>query len=82
MLVSFTLFVKMTSIFFMSAGKPVFATVVSLIRDLICLIPLFLILPVYMGVEGVLWAAPIADAVSALVTVILTVIWFKSLNKK
>ncbi|MDE6356135.1 MAG: MATE family efflux transporter [Clostridia bacterium] len=81
MLVIFTLFVKMTSIFFMAAGKPVFATVVSLIRDLICLIPLICVLPIYLGVEGVLWAAPVADGVSAVVTVILTVIWFKSLDK-
>ncbi len=81
MLVAFTCFIKMTSIFFMAAGKPVFATIVSLIRDLICLIPLICVLPIYMGVDGVLWAAPIADAVAAIVTIIFTVIWFKSLNK-
>ncbi len=81
MLVSFTCFIKMTSIFFMAAGKPVFSTVVSLIRDLVCLIPLICVLPIYLGVEGVLWAAPIADGVAAAVTVVLTVVWFKSLNK-
>ena len=65
----------------MAAGKPVFSTVVSLIRDLVCLIPLICVLPIYLGVEGVLWAAPIADGVAAAVTVVLTVVWFKSLNK-
>lgn len=82
MLVSFTLYVKMTSIFFMAAGKPVFSTIVSLIRDLICLIPLICVLPIYMGVEGVLWAGPISDAIAAAVTVILTLIWFKSLKNQ
>lgn len=41
-----------------------------------------LILPLFCGIDGILYAAPIADAVVMLVTVALTVVYFKSLNKQ
>lgn len=53
MLVTFTCTIKMTSIFFQAAGKPVFAIIASLIRDIICFIPLICILPIFYGIEGI-----------------------------
>ncbi|MDE5897057.1 MAG: polysaccharide biosynthesis C-terminal domain-containing protein, partial [Clostridia bacterium] len=43
-LVVFTCTIKMTSIFFQAVGKPVFAVVSSLVRDIVCFIPLICIL--------------------------------------
>lgn len=82
MLVAFTCVVKMTSIFFQALGKPVFAVIASLVRDVICFLPLVCALPVAMGIDGILWAAPIADAAAMIVTVALTVACFKELGKK
>lgn len=81
MLVTFTCTVKMTSIFFQAAGKPVLAIVASMIRDIICFIPLVCVLPVFYGIEGILWAAPCADVVAMAVAAMLTVVFFKGLNK-
>ena len=80
-LVTFTLIVKMTSIFFQAVGKPLRAVVASMIRDIICFIPLVIILPlVFNNVEAILYAAPIADLVAMIVAVSLTVAFFKSIK--
>ena len=82
MLVTFTCTIKMSSIFFQAVGKPVFAIVTSLIRDLVCFIPLICILPIFYGIEGILWAAPISDMIAIIVAVVLTVLYMRSLNKE
>ncbi len=82
MFVTFTCIVKMSSIFFQALGKPVFAIIASLVRDLVCFVPLVCALPVAMGIEGCLWAAPVADAIAMIVTVILTIFCFKDINLK
>lgn len=82
MLVTFTCIVKMNAIFFQSAGKPVFAIVTALIRDIVCFVPFIIILPRFFGVEGVLYAAPLADFVSMIVAVILMISFIKGLNRK
>ncbi len=79
-LVTFTCVVKMTSIFFQAAGKPVRAIVASLIRNIVCFIPLIIILPMFFGIEGILYAAPVADAISILVAAGLTVTYMKKLK--
>ena len=80
MLVIFTLFVKFSSIFFQAAGKPVFAVISSLVRDIFCMVPLVCVLPLFMGIDGVLWAAPVSDIVGMAVTVTFTIVFFKRLK--
>lgn len=80
MLVTFTCAIKMTSIFFQAVGKPVMATAASMIRDIVCFIPLICVLPIFFGIEGILWAAPIADALAMIVASILTIVFMKSLK--
>jgi Na+-driven multidrug efflux pump len=80
-LVTFTCTIKMTSIFFQAVGKPIRAVIASMIRDIICFIPLILILPLRFGIEGILWAAPAADLIAMIVAVVLTITYFKSLKK-
>ena len=82
MFVTFTCTIKMSSIFFQALGKPVLAIIASLARDIVCFVPLVCTLPLAMGIDGCLWAAPIADAVAMIVTVALTVVCFKDLDKK
>ncbi len=80
MLVTFTCIIKMTSIFFQASGRPVFAIVASLIRDIVCFIPLICVSPIFYGIDGILWAAPVADLIAMIVTVALTVVYFKRLK--
>ncbi len=79
-LVTFTCVIKMSSIFFQAAGKPVRAIVASLIRDIVCFISLIVILPRFMGIEGILYAAPIADCIAMIVTGILTATYMRTLR--
>lgn len=79
MLVAFNLVTKMTCIFFQAAGNPARATASSCVRDLLCFIPAALILSSIIGIEGVLYAAPIADAAAFVLTVVLTATYFASL---
>ncbi len=54
--------------YFQATGKPRHAMFLSLSRQVLFLIPLLLILPVFAGLDGIFLAAPIADFSSALVT--------------
>lgn len=76
----FTCTIKVSSIFFQAVGNPVKASIVSLTRDIICFVPLVIILPIYKGVEGTLYAAPVADAIGIIITVILLILFFKKLK--
>lgn len=79
-LVTFTCTIKMTSIFFQAVGKPIRAVISSMIRDIVCFIPLIIILPVFFGIEGILYAAPAADFAAMIVAAVLTVTFIKSLK--
>ena len=79
-LVTFTCTIKMTSIFFQAVGQPLKAAIISLSRDIVCFVPLVLILPRFLGVQGALWAAPIADLIGIIITTILIVLFFKKLT--
>jgi putative MATE family efflux protein len=71
---------KSCSIFLQSLGKPVLSTLLSLLRDFVLSVPLVLILPKWLGVEGPLFSGPISDVVSFAVTVIIMVCVMKSLS--
>lgn len=60
-----------TGVFFQAIGKPVQATVVSLSRQVLFLLPALLILPRFLGVEGALWAGPVGDACAFVLALIL-----------
>lgn len=60
-----------TSIFFQSIGKPTLATVISLTRQILYLLPAMLLLPLALGVEGVLWAGALADILAFVTALIL-----------
>ena len=80
-LVTFTCIIKMTSIFFQAVGKPIRAVVASMIRDIICFIPLIIIYPaVFGGVEAILFAAPSADFLAMIIATALTVPFLRSLK--
>lgn len=88
-LMTITCLVKMTAVFFQSIGKSVRAVVASLIRDIICFTSMALLLPYVLetkeagsGIMGILYAAPIADFVAAIVILILTVSFFKNIEKE
>jgi Na+-driven multidrug efflux pump len=58
------------SSYFQAIGKAKLATFLSLLRQIIVLLPLILLLPHFWGVEGVWIANPVSDLVAAVVTYI------------
>ncbi|HBB91700.1 MAG: MATE family efflux transporter [Bacteroidetes bacterium GWF2_49_14] len=54
--------------FFQSIGKAKMATFLSLLRQLIILVPALLILPDIFGLKGVWLCSPVADVTSAIIT--------------
>lgn len=58
--------------FFTSIGKARRGILISLTRQVIFLIPLLLVFPLFWGIEGALYAAPIADAAAVAVALGIT----------
>ena len=62
----------LSSNFFSAIGKPVKGLVLSMTRQVLFLIPLLLLLPILMGgIDGILFAGPVADTMAFLTTVCL-----------
>ncbi|WP_077613208.1 MATE family efflux transporter [Clostridium sp. Marseille-P2415] len=67
--------------YFQSTGQPLKASVLSMLRQLLLLIPLILILPLSLGLEGILYAGPVADITSAIIVSQFVVYEMRKLNK-
>lgn len=60
-----------SSNFFAAIGKPIKGLLLSMTRQVIFLIPLVLILPLFFGLDGILFAGPTADCIAFIVTICL-----------
>lgn len=60
-----------SSNFFAAIGKAIKGVLLSLSRQVLFLIPLILILPIFFGIDGILFAAPVADTLAFCVTILL-----------
>ena len=70
-----------TSNFFSSIGKPYKGIFLSLTRQIIFLVPLVIIFPLFMGFDGVTFAGPIADGAAGILAITLISIEFKKMKK-
>ena len=66
------------SAFFQSIGMPKLSIFMSLSRQVLLLVPLFLILPVFWGLDGIWFSFPIADALSAILATIILIKEYKT----
>lgn len=57
--------------FFPSIGKGGKGVVVSLLRRVFLLLPMLLIFPLFLGIDGVLWAGPVADGLAGAISLLL-----------
>ena len=70
------------TLFLTSIGRAFQGAVLSLVRQIISLLPLLIILPYFMGVDGIMFAFPIADLVAFIVSVIILKKEMKRIPKK
>lgn len=66
-----------TANFFTAIGKPIKGVFLALTRQIIFLLPLIVILPVFMGIDGILYAGPIADLTSGIVAAAMILAEFR-----
>ena len=80
-LILFTLIQKVTSIFLQSIGRPAQATILSLIRDVIAFVPATILLPLALQLDGVLWAAPVADLFGIAFSALFLILELRKMKK-
>ena len=66
----------LTSTFFSAIGKPKKGLFLSLTRQILFLLPLLIILPLFMGINGLLYAGLIADFMAFAVSVLMIFLEF------
>ena len=64
MLCPLTGFQTVAAIYLQAIGKPVKSAILSLSRQIIFFVPTIIILPLFLGVAGVLWTGPVADGLA------------------
>lgn len=69
-----------SSTFFTSIGKPVKGIFLSLTRQIIFFVPILIILPIFMGIDGILYTGCVADLLSGIIAIIMTVFEFKDMK--
>lgn len=72
----------MSGIFFQALGYPVQASILSLSKQIIFQLPVTILLPVFMGVEGVLWAGPVSDILAFTTMIVMFLIYWKKIFSK
>lgn len=72
----------LTSNFFTSIGKAKKGIFISMTRQIIFLLPLILIFPVFLGINGIMYAGPIADGAAAILAIIFIVHEMKTMETK
>lgn len=70
------------SVYFQAVGKPFGATVISLSRQILFMLPCLFIMPIFFGIKGVMWSFPVSDIFSVALSAIMLITEMKSLNQK
>ncbi len=73
---------KGTFIYLQALGQAVASTVVSLTREIVFGVSLPIIMPIFMGLDGLLWSFPAADVLTFLIAVVFIRRTFRSLSVK
>lgn len=72
-------FYTVYSSLFLALGKGLEGIVLGSCRQGICFVPVILILPVFWGINGILYVQPIADVLSAIITIFMALHLHKEL---
>ena len=71
-----------TSGFFTGIGKTIKGLIPPITKQIITMIPLALILPIFMGLDGITWTGPISDVIVGILAIIFVKIEFDDMKKK
>lgn len=83
MLFTFLNFLQpISSNLFTSIGKPKRGIFLSLTRQIIFLLPLILVFPMLMGIDGIMYAGPVADLAAASVSAVMVLREFRRMGRE
>lgn len=66
-----------TSNYFTAIGKPKAGMFLSLTRQILFLLPILLVLPMMIGIDGIMYAGPIADLLAGIVAISMMIYEFR-----
>lgn len=66
-------FVMLTTTFFQSVDKPLPSIMITVLRQVVFLVPLIYIFPLILGINGIFYAQPISDGLALLLSVYLVI---------
>ena len=73
---------KAAFIFLQAMGKAVASTMLSMVREIVFGVGFALILPVFFGLDGVLYSMPVSDVLTAVISAIVIAMTYRQLNSK
>lgn len=71
-----------TSNFFTAIGKPKVGSFLALTRQILFLLPLILLFPLFLGIDGIMYAGLVADCLAAVVCFIMVYRELRNFNQK
>ena len=72
---------KATFIFLQAMGKAAVSTMLSMVREIVFGVGFSLLLPIFFGLDGVLYSMPVSDVLTAIISGIVIVSTYKQLSK-
>lgn len=74
-------FQPISSNFFTAIGKPKKGIFLSLTRQILFLLPLIIVLPLFMSIDGIMYSGPIADFIAGTVSIAMIYFEFKNIGE-
>ena len=72
---------KVTFIFLQAIGKAIASTMLSMVREIVFGVGFSLFLPLFFGLDGVLYSMPVSDVLTAVISAILITGTYKQLSQ-
>lgn len=64
-------FVMLATTFFQSINRPAPSIVITILRQIVFLVPFIIIFPVFFGINGIFFAQPISDLLATILSLYL-----------
>ena len=71
---------KATFIYLQSLGKALLSTVLSMVREVVFGVGFALLLPVFFGLDGVMYSMPVSDLLTVIISAIAIVHTYRTLK--
>ena len=71
---------KACFIFVQAAGKALVSTLLSMFREVVFGVGFALLLPVFFGLDGVLYSMPVSDILTFMISAIIIIISYRELS--